>query len=273
MGQRTTLKKIAEQTLQDLEAGYFVNSMGEKIAIKDTVQHSVDKSQLYTPADLGTLLAEKPTRQGSSVTSVVRASTIQCLASLYNDTKKIAVLNFASAKSPGGGFLGGSQAQEESLARSSSLYPTLLQNAEYYEANKRSSDLMYTDHLIYSPQVVFFKNDDGTYMSDYVKADVITMPAVNKGALKLVNEEVEQQIDEIMKRRIRYVLAVSEKSNVETLILGAWGCGVFRNDPVTIAGNFRAVLSEARKFAIPQIVFAVIDRDGQTVGAFEKVFA
>jgi uncharacterized protein (TIGR02452 family) len=74
-----------------------------------------------------------------------------------------------------------------------------------------------------------------------------------------------------MKRRISYVLAVSEKNNVDLLILGAWGCGVFRNDPEKIAGNFKDVLNEERKFGIPRIVFAVLDREGKTYGAFERL--
>jgi uncharacterized protein (TIGR02452 family) len=97
------------------------------------------------------------------------------------------------------------------------------------------------------------------------------MPAVNKGALKFVDEKVQKEIDRVMKQRIRYVLAISEKNNVELLILGAWGCGVFRNDPEKIADNFRSVLTGEMKFDIPRIVFAVLDRDGKTYAAFEPL--
>jgi uncharacterized protein (TIGR02452 family) len=83
--------------------------------------------------------------------------------------------------------------------------------------------------------------------------------------------QVQQEIDTIMKQRIRYVLAVSEKNGIDLLILGAWGCGVFKNDPETIADNFKKVLTEIPKFNIPQIFFAVLDRDGKTYDAFKTL--
>jgi uncharacterized protein (TIGR02452 family) len=269
--QRNSRRQIAEQTLQELNQGYYANSKGQSISIDDDVQHSIDGSRLYVKAELDLLLSNRKPHSNRSVVLVTRHSTLQCLISVSSEQKKIALLNFASAKNAGGGFLGGSQAQEESLARSSSLYPTLIQNKKYYESNKRAPNTFYIDNLIYSPQVVFFKNDEGKYLDHYVKADVITMPAVNKGALKFVDEQVQREIDDVMKQRIRYVLAVSEKNNVDTLILGAWGCGVFRNNPQNIADNFRHVLTENPGFDVPRIIFAIFDRGGETYHAFESL--
>ena len=179
-------------------------------------------------------------------------------------------MNFASAKNPGGGFLGGSQAQEESLARSSSLYPSLLRQPDYYRINKQSPDTFYANNLIYSRDVVFFKDDDGVPLSAFVKADVITMPAVNKSALKQTDTATNNKISEVMIKRIRYVLAVSEQHKIHTLILGAWGCGVFRNDPEEVAGCFRKVLEESPKFDIPEIIFAVIGNES-TLRPFQRL--
>lgn len=167
--------------------------------------------------------------------------------------------------------MGGSQAQEESLARSSSLYPSLMAHPAYYAANRRAGDTFYNSNLIYSPQVVFFVNDAGQYLDEYKTADVITMPAVNKGALSVLDDDVQRRIDEVMMERIRYVLAVSEQHHVDTLILGAWGCGVFRNHPEDIARNFRDVLREKPGFNIPNIVFAILDRDGKTYEVFHQM--
>jgi len=271
MEQRNSRKQIAEQTLQELKQGHYFNSKGQNISITEAVQHSVELSQLYYKDELDRLLLNRKASSGSQIITIIRNSTIQCLTDVRSEEKKVALLNFASAKNPGGGFLGGSQAQEESLARSSSLYPTLLQNQKFYSTNKAANDTFYTDNLIYSPDVVFYKDDDGKYMDQFIKADVITMPAVNKGALKFVDGKGQDEIDAVMKQRIRYVLAVSEKNNVDLLILGAWGCGVFRNDPAKIADNFRDVLNEEPKLDIPRIVFAVLDRDRKTYGAFERL--
>jgi len=271
MDQRNSRKQIAEQTLRELKQGYYSGSKGQSISIKEDIQYSIEGSKLYAPEELKSLLQNRKSHDGAYIVTANRDSTIHCLINVYSENKKIALLNFASAKNPGGGFLGGSQAQEESLARSSSLYPTLLRNPQYYEANKRATDTFYTDHLIYSPQVVFYKNDDGKYLDKPIKADVITMPAVNKGALKSVNAQVQLEIDITMKQRIRYILAVSEINNIDLLILGAWGCGVFRNDPEKIADNFKEILAETATFNIPEIAFAVLDRDGKTYDAFKQL--
>ena len=67
------------------------------------------------------------------------------------------MLNFASARNPGGGFLRGAKAQEEDLCRCSGLYETLLECPTYYSVNRHQKSMMYTDHIIYSPKVVFFR--------------------------------------------------------------------------------------------------------------------
>ncbi|MFR3753045.1 MAG: TIGR02452 family protein [Enterocloster sp.] len=71
---------------------------------------------------------------------------------------RCAVLNFASAKNPGGGFINGAMAQEESLAASSCLYKTLTAHETYYRMNRACSTMIYTDHAIFSPDVVFFRD-------------------------------------------------------------------------------------------------------------------
>jgi uncharacterized protein (TIGR02452 family) len=69
------------------------------------------------------------------------------------------VLNFASAKNPGGGFLNGARAQEESLARSSALYPCLRKSG-MYDHHRASGDCLYTDWMIVSPEVPVYRDDE-----------------------------------------------------------------------------------------------------------------
>jgi uncharacterized protein (TIGR02452 family) len=186
------------------------------------------------------------------------------------------VLNFASAKHPGGGFLGGSRAQEESLARSSALYASLQTAQEYYDQNRRARTTLYTDHAIVSPGVPVFRDDDGTLLDRAYEVTFFTMPAVNVGALGAGSPAVHQ-VEPTMAGRVEKVLAFAASEGIEHLLLGAWGCGVFRNDPRMIARLFSDALSGpdgwGRKFR--RVVFAVYDRSpGQEVlSGFEKALA
>ena len=94
---------------------------------------------------------------------------------------RCAVLNFASAKNPGGGFINGAMAQEESLAASSCLYKTLTAHETYYKMNRACSTMIYTDHAIFSPDVVFFRDGRFGLLKEPVEASVLTLPAVNMG--------------------------------------------------------------------------------------------
>ncbi|KAF8800269.1 hypothetical protein BYT27DRAFT_6840744 [Phlegmacium glaucopus] len=108
--------------------------------------------------------------------------------------KKIGVLNFASAKKPGGGFINGSQAQEESIARTSTLYPSLITPAAlpfYTHHREDPSNAYYTHAMVYSPGVVLLRDDNGEWRSP-VKVDVLTSAAVNAGEIRRGLEKEER---------------------------------------------------------------------------------
>ena len=54
-------------------------------------------------------------------------------------------------------------------------------------------------------------------------------------------------------------MAIALKQKSETLILGAWGCGVFRNEPKDVAQLFKKIIAEKYAGAFKKIVFAVFD--------------
>jgi uncharacterized protein (TIGR02452 family) len=60
------------------------------------------------------------------------------------------------------------------------------------------------------------------------------------------------------------------------VVLGAWGCGVFRNDPAQVADAFRTLLGPGGRFArsFEHVVFGVLDRTpGRVVReAFVRAF-
>jgi uncharacterized protein (TIGR02452 family) len=177
------------------------------------------------------------------------------------EAKRTLCLNFASARHPGGGFLKGAQAQEESLARSSALYASLLTQPKYYEANLDCGTALYTDHMILSPDVAVFRRDSGALLPKAYLCSFLTAPAVNAGAVLTNEPKNRSQILPTMARRIDMVLAVALHHGYDNLILGAWGCGVFKNDPSRIADLFAAALLKGGSFEnhFHHVAFAVLD--------------
>ena len=178
--------------------------------------------------------------------------------------ENLGVLNFASARNPGGGWLTGAKAQEESLCLCSALYESLIteKGQQYYTENFKHTLPDYTDNMIYSTKVPFFK--DGDYKNvDYVLADVITCPAINRGAiLKRVDmRNGVKESDWDLKNRMFKILLEFKERRCKTLILGAFGCGVFDNDPNVIAKNWVDLINlEVFENSFDKIVFAVFDR-------------
>lgn len=168
---------------------------------------------------------------------------------------KTAILNFASATNPGGGFLSGANAQEEALCRCSNLYMGLKDQTAFYLKGKDhpKGHLEYTDDILYSKDVCFFKDDQGSLLMNSVFADVITCAAPN---LHLATRKLLDQpgaYRKLLTRRAEGIIKAANDNKIETLILGAWGCGVFGNDPKMIAQVFRDVLkhSHARTIVFP----------------------
>src|SRR5262249_27235149 len=154
-----------------------------------------------------------------------------------------------SAKNPGGGFLNGSLAQEEALACASGLYPCLLAAPEYYERNRANRSALYLDLAIFSPRVPFFRNDAGILLEKPVLASVITDPAPNAGAVAQNEPRNLQHVESVLKRRAELILQIAAAHQVERLVLGAWGCGVFRNDPNVVASTFAELLAPNGSYA------------------------
>lgn len=190
-----------------------------------------------------------------------------------NSDERYGVLNFASAYNPGGGFLGGSMAQEESLCYCSNLYYLqLLFKDEFYNYNKQFRTKCYTDRMIYTPDTVFIKNSLFHLLPNPKLANVLTSPAVNLRAA-LDDKEDEKFCLEIMKQRMYKILLVFANSGNDRIILGAYGCGIFRNDPTTIAEYWKEMLDAGFKYQFKEIVFAVYDTSFHmdTYNSFQEI--
>lgn len=249
--------EIANKTLEIVKNGFY-EYKGKKIVVEKELKESIQNTFTIAPNDWDTIL-ETPIENKFETEIVTKnCSTIEALAQEENG--KICVLNFASAKNPGGGFLGGASAQEESLARSSNLYETQIKNKAMYDFNRNQSSFLYSDYMIYSPNVLFWNDDNGNYFEKPLTADVITAAAPNKGAMVQHNRKEEiAEIGKALKKRMDKVLAIALKQKSNTLILGAWGCGVFRNEPKDVAYLFKEIITDKYAGAFKKIVFAVFD--------------
>ena len=186
----------------------------------------------------------------------------------------IAVLNFASAKNPGGGFINGAMAQEESLAASSCLYNTLIAHETYYKNNRACNTMMYTNHAIYSPDIVFFRDGSFRLLEKPVTASVLTLPAVNMGQVLLKGEDAALA-KQAMRERMKLALAIFASQKCSHLILGAYGCGVSRNDPNEVAAWWRELLDEFFPDHFQTVVFAVLDKSPSQscIAPFHGIFS
>ncbi len=268
-------KETARQTLAIMEQGYYQYG-DSKIEIRSALEASVRGSFLITPQQAEELLAMYNV-SGSTAIVPVRTeniATVEAVRRLTEEGKeKIGVLNFASAKNPGGGFINGAMAQEESLAASSTLYRTLTVHEEYYRENRAQRSMMYTNYAIYSPDVVFFRDGRFQLVEKPFKASVLTLPAVNMGQVLLKGED-SAEAERVMRRRMKLALAIFARQGARNLVLGAYGCGVFRNDPKKIAAWWKELLEDEGMGQYFDFIFhAVLDqsKNRECIRAFESI--
>ncbi|KOV84136.1 TIGR02452 family protein [Nocardia sp. NRRL S-836] len=259
----TRLKAIARETVAIVERGSYRTATG---TVTFDVTPAVTGTRLYTPDDV----LELPEQGELPRVDVTDESTLAATRRLGGD---VAALVFASARNPGGGFLNGAQAQEESVARASALHACLLAAGDFYAHHRAHDDLGYSDRVIHSPGVPVFRDDWGELLPAAYPVSFLTAAAPNLGAIRRNQPERAAAVPGQLRRRATRVLQVAAAHGHRRLVLGAWGCGVFANDPTTVAQAFHGALRDCRFF--DHVVFAVLDRqrDTPTLAAFTSVFA
>lgn len=273
---KTGLAVAAQEALAIQKRGWYRLPDGRTVSIQKTLDAACAGTKLYLPEDFEGLWDSLGAASGETVTTVEDLTTLEAARRLRKIYPRVALLNFASAKNPGGGFLGGARAQEESLARASGLYFALRTQPEFYEYHRALRTCLYSDRVIFSPEVPVFCDDNHRALAEPWTVSMLTSAAVNVGALERNEPESLAWVEAVMARRIRLVLAVAAAQGMEALVLGAWGCGVFRCDPELIARLFAEALAEpelAGRFA--HITFAIVNpRSGpdRNIGAFERRF-
>jgi uncharacterized protein (TIGR02452 family) len=272
------LAGIGNETVEIVRRGGYKTPSGRAVTLAAEVGRAVTGTVLFRPAELGELVSSRPNGTGLPRIDVTPETTADAARRLVQDelVGGVVALNFASARHAGGGFLGNAKAQEEDLARRSALYECLLTQPDYYAANREGHSLLYTDHIIYSPEVPFFRDQRYELMEVPFVASIITAPAPNAGAVLTREPDAGPRIAMALERRAAKVLAVAAAKEHRCLVLGAWGCGVFKNDPKVMADIFARLLkSTAFAGAFDRVVFAVYSRGGgdSSFPAFQARFA
>jgi uncharacterized protein (TIGR02452 family) len=264
---RSKAAQIARETVDILHAGRYTTPAGHVVDLGDALRAAADGTVGYPPdAQLPRVVpGGRATRY-----EVRNETTLAAARRLHAAGHRVVALNFASARHPGGGFLNGARAQEESLCRASGLY-ACLNNHPMYRHHAPMPGGMYTDYAIYSPDVPVFRDDAGDLLDEPYPCSFITCPAVNAGAVRA--GERPRIIPE-MAERVGKVLAVAAGHSHDAVVLGAWGCGVFKNDPEVVADLFREALVTRFAGAFDVAAFAVLDSsaDRYFLGPFAARF-
>ncbi|MEU6162951.1 TIGR02452 family protein [Streptomyces tanashiensis] len=267
------LREIARRTEEIVAAGHYRAPDGRTVSLIEDLAAALSGTRLHGPEPVPVT----PDTDRTPTLTVTPESSLAAARRMTaaDTTRPVAVLNFASARNPGGGYLNGAQAQEEALCRASALHATLLRAPAYYAHHRAERDALYTDRVIHSPRVPVFRDDRGTLLAEPFTVGFLTSPAPNAGVVRRNTPELADRLPAALASRAERVLETAAAAGYRRLVLGAWGCGVFRNDPAEVAGAFKALLTGQGRFAghFEEIVFAVLDRASgtPTLAAFERV--
>lgn len=257
MQDRTFYRDIAKQTRKMFPRLLKQDASLDDVEVFNFIQHSISEEPLPKLPPI----------------YVYNEDVLSVASKLINEDRKssVAIQNLASQKRPGGGWEEGSDAQEESISRRTTLCLSLTNNP------KKSRPLYpLEDHMLYSPNVRVISLDDGVYLPDEKRftVSVLSCPALNMRGQGKQDKMTEQQFAET-KDRIFTMLMCAKKHRHQRLVLGAMGCGVFKNPVMDVINAYRQVLGENDWSCFRDIHFAILDRNQgcPLFQAFQKAFS
>lgn len=256
---------LAAETDRAAKEGVYLDASGDPVRWGPLVAAAVAGKRSIPPEEL--LPAPPAPRFGTTLVELTNETTLGAARRLTSMGLTPLALNYANGIHPGGGWLHGARAQEEVLCRSSALEATL-HGDPMYAAHLRRREPDSTDWVILSPGVPVFRTDDGVPLPEPWLLSVITSAAP---VAYLVGQP---RSGDLLASRIRRVLAVARAFGYTSLVLGAWGCGAFANDPERTASDFRAALTEFRG-AFEHVVFGIPTEfgDDENTAAFARAFS
>jgi uncharacterized protein (TIGR02452 family) len=265
MNSRTNNVSIAKETLEIIKNKQYISPSDNIVDISQSLDASIKNTYLHKK-----MMSVKEYSPVIPTIEVTNETTTNAALRLIDASHtNVVALNFASAVNVGGGFLGGSIAQEEDLCRCSGLYACLKSKPVFYNDNILYDSAYYTDNVIYSPNVPFFRNDNHVLMEKPFELSIITAPAPCLRNMENIDQDM---LHVTLRCRIRKILQIAEDYKHKTLVLGAWGCGAFKNDPEIVANVFSEMLKEIPAFE--HICFAVYDNDipAMKFNTFNNIF-
>jgi len=231
-----------------------------RMAFSAETQAAIESARIIEDGATAKMAIPEPAHEQSTI-EVLAQNTVDAV---YAAEGKVMVLDFASFTNPGGGYANGAFAQEEAICSESNLYNILVElKKDFYDANRTyQRGGLYTSRAIYLTDVAFTRN------GVLKKADVIVMAAPNR-RFALQNKRSEKECDADMRRRVIAVMELAAAEGCDTLVLGAFGCGVFGNDATMVANLFKEWL-DAHPGQFERVVFPV--PGGPNLDAFREVF-
>ena len=263
---RDVAAQLGQSALVAAFSGHYRTESGRVVDWRDAVQTAFNNKRTIPPQ--ASLQATDVNRFEETRIQVTNETTLGASRRLVEKDLRPLALNFANGVHPGGGFLSGARAQEEGLCRSSALQQTLFGDPMYEDHLKRPRPDS-TEWVIYSPDVPVFRNDDGTTHAEPWLLSFITCAA------PVADEIGQPEAGDLLQKRIHRVLAVARAYGYDTLVLGAWGCGAFSNDPHRTARDFRHALETEFSGAFSEVVFAITDwsPERRFLGPFRDIFS
>lgn len=224
------------------------------------IAKSIETAQLYEDGDGRELELPEPRFESTDITVEWGA-----LANAIAHAKgKVCVVDPASYRMPGGNYLSGGWGTEEQICAESTLFPVLEGlRADYHDANRHSTHGgLNSDRALYLTGIAF---TTGGVMKMH---DVLVCAPPNRN-FALQNHRSEAECDLDLGHRIETIMRIAAVQQADTLVLGAFGCGFFGNDPEQVAGLFRTWL-EAHPGQFQTVVFSIAG--GPALDAFRDVF-
>ncbi len=262
---RDVAAALGRSAVEAARWGYYATEAVRRVDWRNAVQAACAAKVSIAP-DAALPLQERVPFPQTRV-QVCNETTLGAAFRFVEGGLKPLALNFANGVQPGGGFLGGARAQEEVLCRSSALYQTLVGDP-MYEAHRKRPRPDSSDWAIYSPDVPVFRKDDGTALEHYWLLSFLTCAAPYAPTIG------QPEAGDLLQRRIHRILAIARSCGYAALVLGAWGCGAFHNDPHRTAVDFRHLLENDFQGAFSDVVFAITDwsPERRFLGPFRDVF-